>query len=244
MLSLYVYNSDGEKARLFSSRCSLYIQKNEKRIEAGRCCSDAVSFEQTVYSLNDSGLFMLKKDGDFPRIAECINSSAQYNYTVFLLEKPEDMFEAVTPLLRPSGLLPESFDEARTGRVIDEIYEDYQRITDMAGGPAYHFKIKGTDYTESFPNIYLIEVQSKKITFRTAAQCYEFYDSLDSVMREAPDYFVRIHRSYVINTNYIEKVNYQDKIILLNDGQEIFFSRNYASGLKEYMYGKLKEAGI
>ena len=87
----------------------------------------------------------------------------------------------------------------------------------------------------------LIEVQSKKIKFHTDSQIFEFYDSLESVMNSAPDYFLRIHRSYVVNANYIKEVNYKERTLLMKDESQIFFSRNYCDNLKEFFKNTLKE---
>lgn len=244
MLSLCVYNKNEEKANLLNCRCRNYIQNNSRKIDVRESCSDTASFTDTIFKLNDSAIIMLRKDEFFSEISECINLSPQNNYTVFVLETMQEMFETVTPVLRPSGLVLDSFDEENTGRVIDEIYADFLRITEKSGGPQYHFRIKGTDYSESFPKIYMIEVQSKKITFRTQAQDYEFYDSLDSVMKEAPDYFVRIHRSYVINMNYVKDIDFHEKKVVFTDDQEVFFSRNYASNLRSIYYRFRKEAVV
>jgi len=244
MLSLLVYSRDREKGKVLNDKCSSYIRKNRRMISAGECVDNTSLLGDKVAALDDSALFMLRKDEGMHQVSGIISSSEQNSYTVLVLRDADEIFDVVSPLLRPAGIVLDSFDENRTGRVIDEIYADYTRQLNLSGGPDYHFKIKGVDYCESFPNIYMIEVQSKRITFHTEAQSYEFYDSLDAVMKEAPEYFIRIHRSYVINMKFISTINFKDKTIVLKDNQKIFFSRNYAPELKNYYYKTVKEEGI
>lgn len=239
MLSLHVYNSSRTGAERLLSKCSSYIKSSGQKLKTGIACDEA-AVSTILSSLDDSALFMLKKDGSLVRISECIDLSDHDNYIVLVFEKADDMFDAVSPAVRPSGLLLESFDEKRVGKIIDEVYADYLRSHEECRSD-YHFRIKGIDYSASFSNIVLIEVQSKKIKFHTSAQTYEFYDSLDAVMKEAPDYFIRIHRSYVINANFIKSVNYREKIITLNDDSTLFFSRNYIREIKDYYIRIIKE---
>ena len=86
----------------------------------------------------------------------------------------------------------------------------------------------------AFSDIMMIEVQSKRVTFHTESQTYEFYDSLDAVMKEAPDCFVRIHRSIVINGNYIKSIDFNTREIVLNDDSRLFFSRNYIQEVRSW----------
>ncbi len=244
MLSLLIYSSDREKGQALNEKCSSYISKNKRMIAAGEFADSAAVLADMAAGLDDSALFMLRKDECIYQVSGLISSFEQNSYTVLVLRSADEIFDAVSPSLRPAGIVLDSFDENSTGRVIDEIYADYTRQLNLSGGPDYHFKIKGVDYCESFPNIYMIEVQSKRITFHTEAQSYEFYDSLDAVMKEAPEYFIRIHRSYVINMKFISTINFKDKTIVLKDNQKIFFSRNYAPELKNYYYKTVKEEGI
>lgn len=242
MLSLYVYNRDRAAAERFCSKCLSYIRENDRKIKSG-CTADEEEIGRIVSMLDDAAVFMVKKDGSLRKISDIINFSEKDNYIVLVFRDTEEMFDAVTPLVRPSGLLLESFDRNRIGRVIEEIYADYMR-NHIDDGIDYHFKIKGMDYTTAFSSIVLIEVQSKKIKFHTSGQTYEFYDSLDAVMKEAPDYFVRIHRSYVVNIRFIKDVNFREKTITLNDESTLFFSRHYIHELKNQFYKTIKEDSV
>ncbi|MDO5148450.1 MAG: LytTR family DNA-binding domain-containing protein [Oscillospiraceae bacterium] len=233
MLSLFVYNHDKERATDFSSRCDSYIKSSGKKIFVGSCFNDEKKTADILYSLEDEAVFMLHRDGSLEKISDSINNSENHNYIVLILSTPEEMFDAVNPSVKPSGILLESFDENRIGRIIDEIYTDYMRNHNTSGGE-YSFRIRGITYSAAFSDIMMIEVQSKRVTFHTESQTYEFYDSLDAVMKEAPDCFVRIHRSIVINGNYIKSIDFNTREIVLNDDSKLFFSRNYIQEVRSW----------
>jgi len=66
---------------------------------------------------------------------------------------------------------------------------------------------------------------------RTSAQEYEFYDSLDGICSAAPDFFIRVHRSFSVNSRFIDRIDAADKTVLMQDGSFIPFSRTYRQGL-------------
>lgn len=244
MLSIYVYHRDANRGDTFLHRCMYIIRKNQYRILDGGVYSERTVFDKLVSDIDSSSLFMVGCGSDLEPIAEEINNADANSYMVVVLESFDDMYGSVKPSVRPAGLLLESSDDFFMGRVIGEIYCDYLRYVEAQEGPEYHFRIKGEDYVEYFKNIYLIEVQSKKITFRTEAQVYEFYDSLDAVMKAAPDNFIRIHRSYVVNLNCIKSISFRDKVITLLDDSEVFFARNYSSELRAQYMKSLQERSM
>ncbi len=241
MLSIYVYHHDTKRGETFLHRCMYIIRKNQYSILDGGIYSERNSFDRLVEGIDSSSLFMVGCGSDLEPIAEEINNSEANSYMVVVLESFDDMYSSVKPSVRPAGILLENSDDFFMGRVIGEIYSDYMRYVANEEGPEYRFRIKGDDYVEYFKNIYLIEVQSKKITFHTESQAYEFYDSLDAVMKAAPDNFVRIHRSYVVNLDFIKSISFRDKVITLSDDSEVFFSRNYSSALREQYMRNLQE---
>jgi hypothetical protein len=242
MLNLYGYNSNGLDGKRFHKRCLAQIKEKRLSIFDGGFCSDDEQFSVIISGDGGSSLFMIKNDEKFDKIRKRIDAVEDNSYTVLVLDSFEDMYGIVRPSFRPSGVLLENADEDHIGSLLRDIYEDYTRyISSISLSSAsvqtpvqsYRFRIRGDDFTENFDNIYMIEVQSKRITFHTVSQSYEFYDSLDAIMKQAPEYFVRIHRSYVINVRFIKSIDYHERVVLMNDGSEVFFSRNYSSDLKK-----------
>ncbi len=241
MLSLFVYHKEHQKARQLNDRyisclnkSNFSIRKNEYYSDSARICSMISGYDQI-------SMYMIKKDSKLSQIAGHIQAVNDSNYLVLILTDASQLLDAVSPSVKPSGLLLESSDDEHINNVLSEIYYDYNCACQMQNQDTYKFKIRGIDYCVAFCKIIVIEVQSKKITFHTLAQSYEFYDSLEAVMKNIPDYFLRVHRSFVVNTNFIRMVNYSEKTIIMNDDSTIFFSRTYSAGIKEYLRNTLKE---
>lgn len=66
-------------------------------------------------------------------------------------------------------------------------------------------------------NILFIERNKSKTTVYTKDSTYETNYSLNSILEELPDSFVRIHRSYIVNQEHVQKIN-KDKKLIIFDG--------------------------
>lgn len=241
MLSIFFYDKEQEKATQLDKKCTHYLEKTGKTYKEKKCYSDYTNMCAMISSFTQTALYMLKNDVCLMMLSEHIKSINDMSYVVVVVESMEDIFSLNMPAVRPSGLLLENSAESNLEKVIDEIYSDYERSCDETDGLTYCFKSRGIEYKVPFCRIMLIEISCKKVLFHTESQQYEFYDTLETVMKSLPDYFIRIHRSMVVNTNFIKIVNYREKTIFMNDGSTVFFSRNYSSEIKNYMGSTLKE---
>jgi len=241
MLSLFVYNKDSHEAEVLNRKCMSHIDETEKSIDKNDFFDDTQKLVSMLDDFEAPALYMLEKHDKLEGTAGKIYDANDHSYIVLVLSSPEQLLESVTPSVRPSGILIGSTDDGRIGKIIDEVYEDHARSCRTSVRDECIFRIRGAEYKTAYKDIILIEVQNKKIKLHTRSQIFEFCDSLESVMRSTPDCFVRIHKSYVVNTNYVRLVNYKEKTIRLTDDSVLYFSRKYGAELKEYFKNTLKE---
>lgn len=241
MLSLFVYNKEHQKARDLSEKCSEYIKITGRQTEKNEFFSDCSALNSLISSFNGTSVFFLRKDLNLIQNAAHIHSVNPSSYVVMVFGNVDEITDSVTPSFRPSGILPEDAGREKVGRIIEQVYADYERSDNLKDGPVCRFSIRGADYSIPFCQIMVIEVSAKKITLHTAAQRYEFYETLENVMKDMPDCFMRVHRSFVVNKNYISKVNYSEKTLIMNDGSSVFFSRRCGAEVKEYVTSTIKE---
>ncbi|WP_298827006.1 LytTR family DNA-binding domain-containing protein [uncultured Planococcus sp.] len=81
-----------------------------------------------------------------------------------------------------------------------------------------------------------IESSQKKTWFYTDNETYCSIHTLKNLKHQLPDSFLPIHRSYIVNINYIEEIsrdiasNYQ---LTLRDGSILPVSQNYTASVRE-----------
>ena len=85
-----------------------------------------------------------------------------------------------------------------------------------------------------FKTIKYIEIYRGKITLNTTHKNIQFWQTLSELEKVLPSQFIKIHRSYIINKNYIQSINSHYVII---DGEKLPLSRSY----KQKVYEKLSQ---
>ena len=86
-----------------------------------------------------------------------------------------------------------------------------------------------------YSKIYYLEVREKKIFVRLKDKEYSKYGTLENVLKELSDDFIRCHRSFAVNKHYIDRVKLSENAIYLEHNIMVPLSRSYKAELKEYM---------
>ncbi|QDK77712.1 response regulator transcription factor [Spirosoma sp. KCTC 42546] len=107
-------------------------------------------------------------------------------------------------------------------------------------------KETGRMYFVKTNDIMYLDADGNYITLHTATSSdgyvgverHVIYDSLTSLETKLdPTDFVRIHRSYIVNLNYIDEVETYfngDYMVKLKNGQQLKWTRNYRDNLKAF----------
>lgn len=83
-----------------------------------------------------------------------------------------------------------------------------------------------------------IESSQKKTWFYSEEEAYSTIYTLKELRHQLPDYFLPVHRSFIVNINYIEGIardlssNY---VLTMKDGSLLPISQNYAGSIRELL---------
>ena len=136
------------------------------------------------------------------------NNIVQIVYMTSLQCRDRELFE-----IRPMGFIAKPVEKADIVKTLDtymELYEDMGKLFDFIS-ERQHLKIP-------YEEILYFKSENKIIRLYTQGNVYSFYGQLSDTVKKLPLQFLNIHKSYIINKNYIFKYNY-DYIIMTN--QEI-----------------------
>lgn len=76
-------------------------------------------------------------------------------------------------------------------------------------------------------NIIFIESHNNKIGIRTKTTYHCCYQKIKEVSIFLPDkYFYQIHRSYIVNMTYVERIDKCKNIVILTNGETVLISRS------------------
>lgn len=159
-----------------------------------------------------------------------IRELSRSHYLVLSLCSPEDALKIRPPFYRPSGFLLRPVEQTSLLQLMDSIYHDFI-ASSTKHDEIFSVKIRGTVYPIPYDRILCFESMDKKILARTKAQEYEFYGSLEEICKNAPPFFLRIHKSACVNLQEIRSVNFKERMVTLSDESFLPFSRTFKAEL-------------
>ena len=98
-------------------------------------------------------------------------------------------------------------------------------------------KDKGIYQKVQISEIQYIQSSSEYVTIYTKAKRTMLYSSMDGILKKLPGNFIRVHRSYIVNLNAIERVN--GNTVEINN-QSINVSKTYHNELMSNLGLKVK----
>ncbi len=233
MLDIYILENNAEMYKQLKELCFSYLMEKNYEAEIYKFISEKIPVS--------AALFILELNEETETLSRIIHSKNNKNYIVALLNDIRELKKAVTPGISPSGLLINPCGKTDVETVLDEIYSDHMRCNTYSKELGlFVFKQKAKEYSIPFEKIILFESRNKKIIVRTEIQEFEFYDTLDSVLKSVPDCFMKIHKSFIVNLTRVVSADYGAMAIEFDDGTAAFISRTYKNELKE----RLKEREV
>ena len=165
--------------------------------------------------------------------AKMIRSTKINSYIIFVTNATKSNIQRlVRPSVGLSGLLFVPPEKSALYQTINEIATERA----LSGDEGEMFSIKsGSEYRRvPFRSILFFQAVEKKIVLATDKQEIEFYSSLSAITEQAPDYFTRCYKSYIVNTKFIVAVNVSLMEISLSNGFKIPLSRQYKNDFKRF----------
>lgn len=177
-----------------------YIQKNE---------ADLIFLDIQMPEL--SGINFMKIVGDK---LEYILTTA---YSEYALEGYEH--NVIDYLLKPISF----------GRFEKSALKAQERFpTKESSANSYFFvKSSGQQHKINFDEILFVESIKDYVNIKTENQEYIVLDTLKSLENQLPENFARVHKSFILNLNKIEKIDVRN--VFLNSGKEIPIGETYKS---------------
>lgn len=81
--------------------------------------------------------------------------------------------------------------------------------------------------------IYIESSLHRKIRVHTQDQSIEYYNTLSNIEQSLTDTFFKTHRSYIINTKYIEDIDEKKGIVLMQNNAKCLIAKSLIKDLKD-----------
>jgi DNA-binding LytR/AlgR family response regulator len=179
-----------------------------------------------------------KPEKDYIEFAMALRRQNENIFTVFVVDKLVDVAACVRPSVRPSGIMFVPLDKDRIYQTVKEIYIEYLRLAERGELPVFKIKSGGEYYNISTGDILFFEAQAKKIAIKTMSQEISFYYNFETVLDQLPDWFIRCHKGFVVNTRKIISASFVNMLLEMKDGSKIPVSRSYRDSVRSVIEAK------
>ncbi len=125
----------------------------------------------------------------------------------------------------PMDFLIKPIEEEKVEKVLQRFLK-----RQVSAKKIFTFKEEHGNVRIPYDSIWYFQSMNHKVIVHCIEGQKEFYGKLTDVEDMAPDYFVRIHKSYLVNEHYVSRFHY-DKIILQNN-QKLTISKSYRSAVQ------------
>lgn len=167
----------------------------------------------------------------------CVEDMRKRHKQVFLLLIADATLSPVyylKPSIMASSLLLRPCKQADIDRSIKEFVEAYMEQRENKGiTDSCIIDSKEGKLHIPYAEIYYFEAREKKVFVNTANAEYSFCSTIERLEQELPPFFVRCHRSFIVNVRKIFKVMLSQNMICLKEEREVPLSRSYKSAFKE-----------
>lgn len=193
---------------------------------------DMEEYEKTL-DLLDTACMDITGQGDLERV-EALRKKYEEMFLLLIADTSVSPMCYVRPQIMAASLLLRPFDEKEISRVVKEFLQAYLYDRERRQGQdSFVIESKEGRIYIPYEKIYYLEAREKKLYVLTDREEYDFYGTMDKIEGELPAYFVRCHRSFIVNTRKIEKVAFSRNMIFLSENRDVPLSRTYKAAIKE-----------
>lgn len=149
------------------------------------------------------------------------------NARIVFVSDSIDMISELLFHIKPFGITGKSLSAKKILRYISEAKKEGDVITE-----SFEYIEKGKKKMIPFSNIVFIESNREKLIITTINNTISIWMKMGEAERQSPHYFVRCHKSYLVNMNYI--VYHENNTFQMVNGQQIAISRSKREEAEEH----------
>jgi len=210
----------------FASYLQSIIKKSGEDFNIAFITDNLEALQRYIELLEKPSIFLLdimfgnKSDGF--KMADIINCNTDNATIVFITAYPEKILSNSFYKLKSLNVILKTSKSFEL-EIIQTLTEAVQRTSK---NNLHIYSDKFTTILISIEGIFFIEsVKSKnKIKIHHQNGIYEMRTSLQKIISQLPDNFVRCHNSYIVNTRKILKIDYTQRTIKMNNGGICYYS--------------------
>lgn len=158
------------------------------------------------------------------------------HYVVYYIKEQSELMTLLPLCARTAGLLVSPLEEKACMQVFSPLFEDYHKVyaRDLSDdGKWINLKSSGKLYRIRLNDVCMVQAIEKMIEFHAGKQVISVYDTMDNVEKMLGSSFVRCHRSYLINQEQIQFIDFREMSICLTNGSSVPLARSFKESMQQ-----------
>ncbi len=232
MIDVFICEENENDSVKIKDGCTEYYINQNYDSEIYECKNS----DELIEKVNDyelSAVYFLDCSEITDLMIERLQQSAKGSYLILMADNMKKILDTISPNIRPSGYLLLPADKEVIKDLIKSVCDEYENLTGES--VCFRFKIKSRIYSVDITNIDYFEAANKKMILRTINQEYEYYDNFENVKSFLPDYFLRTHKSFLVNMNNVKNIDFKEMWLSFKDGAVAYISRGYKKDVEDYI---------
>lgn len=194
---------------------------------------NAKEFQEVVEEEPYVEVAYVDADMDFGlNVAKEVRKNCKDASLVIIADEHTSPMKYLKPDIQPQALLLRPLKSKETDHVLGELYyhlqSEKEELTDV-----FIMEERNQEKRIPFQKIAYFEARNKKIYVIVENQEYGFYDTMVNLEKRLPSYFVRCHRSYLVNSKKVKGVYVKKGELELEHNIVLPLSRTYRKLVKE-----------
>lgn len=170
------------------------------------------------------------------QLAEKVRAGSPQGFILLVTAQEMSPMLYLKPSIMAGSLLLRPFTREDAVRSLTDAYRfRYAARARQTEQDCFKIENRGAQERVDYASIRYFEARAKQITLVTAVREYTFYDTLDKLEEMLPKQFVRCHRSFIVNKNYVLRAKYAENLLYLEGEEPIPLSRSYKPVIKEML---------
>lgn len=172
---------------------------------------------------------------DSIRMAENIRKLNHHAHIILVATVDISPMSYMKPGIMAGSLLLRVYTDEQLKQVFEEAFRSYLRVFESDEDKEDMYVIDSREGRQVIPysRIFYFEAREKKIAIACVEREILCYDTIASLEKSLPDYFIRCHRSFIVNKKRVKKLILSQNIIELEGNMVVPVSRSYKSILRE-----------
>lgn len=167
-------------------------------------------------------------------VAERIRKDNSNAMILLIADETISPIQYMKPSIMAASLLLRPIQEEKMKLSLKEIFQFFaEKNLDENTEDVYIIENREGKVKIPYNRICYFEARDKKIFLCLETKEYGFYETMAKLEETLPDYFIRCHRGFIVNSKKVVKVYLSQNEIELEDEIYIPISRSYRSAVKE-----------